>query len=464
MNQVLTTMKVLGCTIICLLAALLSSPAFGHDPLLKKIVAAQNLKDLEESLADGSYQGEAGILRISPKVGASLGMRVLMDQDYVDGMALLERAENSLEKVNAVLVTEEKEDSPGQHVEQIAEHFLRHRDALQAAKEKLKTYGSKLMESDDERLNESTCQRIMDRLLSASLEKTGNNLRDGLGHFYNVCRGVNQNMDHLTPENVVFVNDVFHQFLRECSDDVLAAYNLDRHDDYQGGKAHITWKSAIDERDFRYLEPLETVLTNYNNKTYTIDPLLFIALMRKESNFDHLAVSPVGAAGLTQIMPQTALDLGMKTIFRPTYFRQAAQMLGEERKARGQAWAVLAQMSEKNKIQKAKQARTLMQTSLAYARKKDRLYLKYKRELLKKRSDDRLKPSLAIEYGFKYFAQLMKAQKGDISLALASYNAGPHRVKQYQGIPPFEETVRFRNKVLEFYREYLERANKESGP
>jgi soluble lytic murein transglycosylase-like protein len=99
-----------------------------------------------------------------------------------------------------------------------------------------------------------------------------------------------------------------------------------------------------------------------------------------------------------------------------------------------------------------------MQTALAYARKKDKLYLKYRKELLKKRSDDRLKPSLAIEYGFKYFAQQMKAQRGDISLALASYNAGPHRVKQYKGIPPYEETVRFRNKVLEFYREYLERA------
>jgi hypothetical protein len=458
MNQALTLTKVPICITLCLFAALLASPVFGQDPVLKPIIAERNAKDLAESLADGSYRGEAGILRISPEVGASLGMRVLMDQDYVDAMALLERAEESREKVKVALVTEEKENFPGQHAEEVAEHFLRHRDALQGAQKKLKNYALKLGESDDERLDETASEHLMDRLLSASFEKTGNNLRDGLGHFFNVCHGVNQNADYLTPENVLFVNHVFHQFLGQCSEDMLAAYNLDRHDDYNGGSILVDWKSAIEDRDFRYLESLDSVLTKHNNKTYAIDPFLFIALMRKESNFDHLAVSSVGAAGLTQIMPQTALGLGMENIFRPAYLRKAADMLGKERKARSQAWAVLAQMSTRNKIQKAGRARTLMQTALAYARKKDRLYLKYRRELLKKRSDDRLKPSLAIEYGFKYFAQLMKAQRGDISLALASYNAGPHRVKQYKGIPPYEETVRFRNKVLEFYREYLEQA------
>ena len=101
-----------------------------------------------------------------------------------------------------------------------------------------------------------------------------------------------------------------------------------------------------------------------------------------------------------------------------------------------------------------------MQRSLELGKERKRLFKKYRNELLKSRSDDRLQPELAIDYGVKYFAKLMKRQGGDISLALASYNAGPSRIKQYKGIPPFEETVTFRNKILMYYREYLQKVEK----
>lgn len=46
-----------------------------------------------------------------------------------------------------------------------------------------------------------------------------------------------------------------------------------------------------------------------------IHPWLLTALVRAESNFDQLAVSRAGAAGLTQLMPVTAADRGVTDIF-----------------------------------------------------------------------------------------------------------------------------------------------------
>lgn len=42
-----------------------------------------------------------------------------------------------------------------------------------------------------------------------------------------------------------------------------------------------------------------------------VDPLLFMALMQQESSFNRLARSPVGALGLTQVMPATGQELAL---------------------------------------------------------------------------------------------------------------------------------------------------------
>ncbi len=56
-----------------------------------------------------------------------------------------------------------------------------------------------------------------------------------------------------------------------------------------------------------------------------------------------------------------------------------------------------------------------------------------------------------VEAGTKYLAWLLKRFDGDVSLALAGYNAGEGAVDKYKGIPPYHETENYVKKIVASY-------------
>lgn len=446
-----------------LVALSLPSHASSDISLLKKSIITYNLAHLQKSLSDGSYRGEEGVLRIGPEVGRSFGLKVLMDRDYLEAKGLFEKADELFEKAVDAMTAPEAKRFHGRKAHIIAESALGSRRALQSAREKLLAYRSKLLSETDERLDKGISSSLLERLLEESLSRASCNLRDALGYFYNQCQGIDEDNPPLTPENVRFVNYVFNEFTEKTPETALNLFRVERYNGKGGMNPEPTWKHTLGRDAARYTSFIQTALETHKNARYPVDPLLFVALMRQESDFDPHSVSSVGAVGLTQIMPDTAKHLGMKNIFVPPYFPEASSFLKRERRLKARAMALIADITEENKLKLAQQARALMQESLDCKRQGKQLYARYKRALLRKGTDDRLDPRKSIEYGLKYFAQMMSIQKGDISLALASYNAGPHRIKQYKGIPPFSETVSFRNRILAYYRDYLRRLNRTQG-
>lgn len=53
---------------------------------------------------------------------------------------------------------------------------------------------------------------------------------------------------------------------------------------------------------------------------------------------------------------------------------------------------------------------------------------------------DAFDPQANIEGGTKYLRELLERYNFDLVKALAAYNAGPQRVEQYKGVPPYYET------------------------
>jgi len=139
------------------------------------------------------------------------------------------------------------------------------------------------------------------------------------------------------------------------------------------------WKLYLKEREkkkvfLRSFEHLDKIVEEVASR-HGIDPLLVKAIIKAESMYDPRAVSPKGAMGLMQLMPETTRILGIQ---------------------------------------------------------------------------DPFDPHQNVEGGVRYLKYLIE-KFGDLSLALAAYNAGPQIVEQTRSIPPYPETQTYVRKVLNHY-------------
>jgi soluble lytic murein transglycosylase-like protein len=127
-------------------------------------------------------------------------------------------------------------------------------------------------------------------------------------------------------------------------------------------------------------QSLNEVINSISDRHH-IDPDLINSVIHAESGFNPRAVSPRGAQGLMQLMPQTATKLGVSNSFDP---------------------------------------------------------------------------QANVEGGTRYLSELLQRYNFDVIKALAAYNAGPERVQQYRGVPPYNETRAYVAKIVrDFNRKKL---------
>jgi len=77
---------------------------------------------------------------------------------------------------------------------------------------------------------------------------------------------------------------------------------------------------------------------------------------------------------------------------------------------------------------------------------------------------DSFDPAENVDGGARYLRELLLLYNGDMIKALAAYNAGPQRVEQYKGVPPYRETHAYVARVIKDYNRKKLAERKQQSP
>jgi soluble lytic murein transglycosylase-like protein len=67
---------------------------------------------------------------------------------------------------------------------------------------------------------------------------------------------------------------------------------------------------------------------------------------------------------------------------------------------------------------------------------------------------DAFDPGANVQCGAAYLERMLQRYHGNMTLAVAAYNAGPGAVDKYHGVPPYPETQAYVARVISAYQSY----------
>lgn len=228
-----------------------------------------------------------------------------------------------------------------------------------------------------------------------------------------------------------------------------------------------------------------------------VDPILVLALLYNESRFQPIVVSPSGAVGMAQFMPDTALQYGLSPVARPDLWQRMRDLEAADASERARAVTALRerfglrQVSADAAIERAielgsvgvlEEYRRLQQMPRgAEAARAD--YVAALRTMFDEErffvDDGRALAQLDARVGYRsvaravdYIARELDAWQGMATTAVAAYNAGPGAVRvsnpdsvlyRFGDLPPYAETVRYVQRILAVYAAIKYRVYQLSG-